>query len=549
MRIYIESTAILDLQWKRSQTFLLFKMANTPHKGKTRHIAWLSSFLFKAQCIYQDEDDLAPDDKYCIRGKRNALWIQKLEKLLDSWRKRYLTLSGKVCIINSLALSKLYYCASILNFPNSENVKTINRLIFNFIWGSRDRIKRNTLIGKPVQGGIGVVDIESKFKSLKASWVTRLVEKNINSSWSKCFVSMLNATGFTLDYMLKTNLCDLKEYQEILQKMPSFYSEVICFFNECKYEQMCDNMSSDEFSSLPIWCNTMFKRKGKCLMFSNWVKSNILYVKDFFDENGMFREPLYFRNILIRKSNWICEYFTIKSIFKKFESSFDTSKGQYVNIKKIMLIYTRNKQLKVIGLLKSKDFYDMFIQKKFVKPYTENMWSKMFNIDFKRYGQHIYDTNVVKHLDKSIADFNYRLLHNLLNCNNQLSKWKRDVSPLCTLCNVVENCEHLILHCKNVVNVWTKASNILRFNVSWKHIVVGFYLENNRKTVTLNSLLSFIAMKIYKCKMKCRIDAKEESLQCIESFVKKHLMYQFYALQKLNVDLEYALYKCISDIL
>ena len=53
-------------------------------------------------------------------------------------------------------------------------------------------------------------------------------------------------------------------------------------------------MSSNGFLSLPIWCNTMFKRKGKCLMFSNWVKSNILYVKDLFDENGVFREPLYF---------------------------------------------------------------------------------------------------------------------------------------------------------------------------------------------------------------------------------------------------------------
>ena len=38
-------------------------------------------------------------------------------------------------------------------------------------------------------------------------------------------------------------------------------------------------------------------------MFSNWVKSNNLYVKDLFDENGVFREPLYFRNILIRKLN------------------------------------------------------------------------------------------------------------------------------------------------------------------------------------------------------------------------------------------------------
>ena len=75
MQICIESMTILDLQRKRSQTFLFFKMANTPHKGNTGHIAWLSSFLFKAQCFYRDEDDLAPDDKYYIRGKRNALWF------------------------------------------------------------------------------------------------------------------------------------------------------------------------------------------------------------------------------------------------------------------------------------------------------------------------------------------------------------------------------------------------------------------------------------------------------------------------------------------
>ena len=75
VQIYIESMTTLDLQWKRSQTFSFFKMTNTPHKGKTRHISWLSSFLFKAQGFYRDEDDLAPDEKYYIRGKRNALWF------------------------------------------------------------------------------------------------------------------------------------------------------------------------------------------------------------------------------------------------------------------------------------------------------------------------------------------------------------------------------------------------------------------------------------------------------------------------------------------
>ena len=35
--------------WK----FLFFKMANTPNNGKTRHIAWLSSFLYKVQCFIE----------------------------------------------------------------------------------------------------------------------------------------------------------------------------------------------------------------------------------------------------------------------------------------------------------------------------------------------------------------------------------------------------------------------------------------------------------------------------------------------------------------
>ena len=60
---------------KKKPNFLFFKMAYTPHKGKTRHIAWISSFLFKIQCFNRDENDLAPDDKYYIRGKRNALWF------------------------------------------------------------------------------------------------------------------------------------------------------------------------------------------------------------------------------------------------------------------------------------------------------------------------------------------------------------------------------------------------------------------------------------------------------------------------------------------
>ena len=60
---------------EKRPNFFIFQNGNTPHKGKTRHIAWLSSFLFKAQCFYRDEDDLAPDDKYYIRGEKKRFVV------------------------------------------------------------------------------------------------------------------------------------------------------------------------------------------------------------------------------------------------------------------------------------------------------------------------------------------------------------------------------------------------------------------------------------------------------------------------------------------
>ena len=64
--------------------------------------------------------------------------------------------------------------------PPDDFVKNINKLIYNFIWNSRDRIKRNVLINSIEKGGIGIVDVESKLKALKASWVKRIINKNSN---------------------------------------------------------------------------------------------------------------------------------------------------------------------------------------------------------------------------------------------------------------------------------------------------------------------------------------------------------------------------------
>ena len=66
--------------------------------------------------------------------------------------------------------------ASILKLPDQKEIKYINKPIFSSLWSNKDRIKRNTMIGTIEQGGIGIVDIESKLKTIKASWVEKMVK-------------------------------------------------------------------------------------------------------------------------------------------------------------------------------------------------------------------------------------------------------------------------------------------------------------------------------------------------------------------------------------
>ena len=97
--------------------------------------------------------------------------IEKLKSKLNIWTSRNLTIFGRSCIVNTLGLSQFIYLASLVVFP--ENViKTIEQLVSNFIWrGRKAKVKRQTLINKTEDGGIGLIDIRSKVKSLQCYWV------------------------------------------------------------------------------------------------------------------------------------------------------------------------------------------------------------------------------------------------------------------------------------------------------------------------------------------------------------------------------------------
>lgn len=107
----------------------------------------------------------------------NFILFSKYGKTVRVLEKKKINYIWKTCIFNSLAISKIIYVGSILPMPDPEYIKQLKKIIFNFIWNKRDGIKRDTVIGRQEDGGIGVVDIESKFKALKAAWCRILIDK------------------------------------------------------------------------------------------------------------------------------------------------------------------------------------------------------------------------------------------------------------------------------------------------------------------------------------------------------------------------------------
>ena len=59
--------------------------------------------------------------------------IEAVRKCLDSWRSRSLSLSGKALVCNPLALSRIWYVASLVNMP-SWVLSELNSIVFNFFW-------------------------------------------------------------------------------------------------------------------------------------------------------------------------------------------------------------------------------------------------------------------------------------------------------------------------------------------------------------------------------------------------------------------------------
>ena len=93
--------------------------------------------------------------------------LMQIEKEIVQWRRRHLTPFGKIAVIKSLLISKLVHLLAALPNPTAKTRKEIEKMFYNFIWGSkRDTIKRTRLTQDYAKGGLRMIDLNAFVDSL-----------------------------------------------------------------------------------------------------------------------------------------------------------------------------------------------------------------------------------------------------------------------------------------------------------------------------------------------------------------------------------------------
>jgi len=79
--------------------------------------------------------------------------IHSIEKILKIWRWRDLTLIGRIQIIKAFFIPVFLDCTSMICL-DIEFVNEANKIIFNFSWKGRDKVKRLALVSEVEDGGL-----------------------------------------------------------------------------------------------------------------------------------------------------------------------------------------------------------------------------------------------------------------------------------------------------------------------------------------------------------------------------------------------------------
>ena len=441
--------------------------------------------------------------------------IKKAEITMKRWSIRNLSLTGKVLIVNSLVASLFVYKMSVLPRIPKETVNRIHKSIEQFIWNNkRPKIQLKTLQSNKKEGGLGLVNLETKDNALKTKWI-----KIINTD-----SLILEFATRKLSSILKNDIwkCNLTEQDIVLLFEDSFWRDVLIAWSKLNFTKVKDCQGINEISNQFIWYNSLITSNYKPLLFTKIYKNGLESLGQLCNIEG---------GLLPRED--ACKMFEISAM--QYNIIISAIPKQWKNKMKTQKI-TENIENKAEIFSKRANttahYYEHVNSNNEAIESALTKWKSRYNTDIKRDEFIILFKALYKVTNNAkLRSFQYRLLHSAVVTKQHLYRWKITSNNLCFFCEEEkETINHLLVHCKYVQPIWDCVREICNQISKTEIIVISEKaIMENLINPRLEHVFNFICLVtkqfIYSNKCTQTKLTKQGLIQRIEKY-KRYELYQ-----------------------
>ena len=406
--------------------------------------------------------------------------INKLKRTLEAWKKRKLTLKGKIHVINTLALSNLLYLCSIIKTPEIV-FKEVKTLLLNFLWdGKVSKIKYETLIQPIHKGGLGLIDLEIKSKALQINWINRYI--NNNGSWQV----IPNQWKQTLGNIEWIDFFKINLNLDYVKNCCSSFFRSICY---TWFTHIGEPINEIDILNEYIWLNRFLKIDKKSFIWHKWKEKGINQIYHLINENGTWKKLDQITQLVNSPSNLFLLNQIQHCIPQKWKDKIKNNK-QGVNVEKSWINWN-DEQIEIKNI-NSKLIYTIFIDKKYTIPTSVKFWHNLFpklvDIDVKQW-ETIFTLPFYILSEVRIMMVQYKLLNNIINCNVKLKNWNIITTDECTHCDKKDTIDHFFLLCGKTKLFWKSL-------IKWWNMNFTLKIESSRDDIKENILLGFMSNNV-----------------------------------------------------
>jgi len=383
--------------------------------------------------------------------------ILKLEKQVNIWSQRDLSIEGKIVIVKTFGLSQVIYSMQNYFFSHSQ-LREIEKIIYKFIWSKRgkvgvERIKRNILKNNYEMGGLKAPDLQAIDLSLKTKYFLDNIKKEDSDIGivTDCILYEANNFERRAYFYNGDSLSD-----NFIKKSVEGINRIFSYFESDLEINLGINRLTRRYADCISTINL-----GNYIAFDQLGTNNIrkMYNKGFNTFNFMYNCIKFSSS-----ENYILRNETLRGALPPlWFNTLDHFNNFNMLIAPLEYITTDVNKFKRLEKIKNKNLREMFT------------YRHCESADFEKIKNEYNINNIPDKVFKYSRDFTvssklrntqFLFLHRDIYSKSKLFKFGIVDNPLCDRClknkiECIENISHLLFDCPQSIVCWNITGNII----------------------------------------------------------------------------------------